>query len=223
MAGKAAILVICGLASEARIMRDSPANFLISGADTARLATLLRDVDASDFRLVVSFGIAGALDPALRAGDLIVASAVVTDRQTIETDPSLTQAIRSALPEAKYGSILGLDQALATPVDKAGAHARTNALAVDMESHLAAQFCQRYRLPLLVLRAISDRADQTLPPLASVAIAPDGRLAPLAIIRSLLSRPGQLLLLPALARGSRSAHGALAKACTRIVPILING
>ncbi len=124
MAGRAAILVICGLASEARIMRNLPAKFFLSGADPACLAALLRTVDASDFRLVVSFGIAGALDPALRAGDLIIASSVLANMQAFETDPSISQAMLSALPEAKYGSILGLDQALATPVDKAGAHAR---------------------------------------------------------------------------------------------------
>ncbi len=220
MAGPEAILAISGLASEARIAERLPATSLISGADPARLARCLAGIDRSKVRLVVSFGIAGALDPCLRTGDLIVASSVASDLPTVATDVAIATAVRAALRHARSGTVLGLGRALATPADKAHEHTRTQALAVDMESHLAAAFCRKHGLPLLVLRAISDLADQVLPPLAGVAIAGDGRLAPVPIIRSLLADPGQIFQLPALARGSRSAHRSLGEACTRIRSVL---
>lgn len=220
MSGGEPILAICGLRSEARIARGLPAGVVLSGADPARLSMRLGNLDPSSIRLVISFGIAGALDPALQAGDIIIAGSVTSGVHSIQTDAAISAAVQHALPSARTGAVLGVDRALAAPAEKAAEYRRTQALAVDMESHVAADFCRQNELPLLVLRAISDRADQELPPLTKVAISPNGGLTVLPIIWNIIRSPRQVGRLPSLAQDSRRAHAALAEARAQITPVL---
>lgn len=89
---------------------------------------------------------------------------------------------------------------------KRALHARTGALAIDMESHVAARVAADYGVPLAMLRVISDTADDALPPAFAVAMRPGGGTNFPAILASLATRPGQL---PAFFRGARDATRAL--------------
>ena len=79
--------------------------------------------------------------------------------------------------------------------DKTDLYERTGAWAVDMESHIAARAARRHNRPFAVLRVICDPGDRTLPPAALVAMKPDGSIDIQAILRSVLSRPEQILSL----------------------------
>jgi nucleoside phosphorylase len=57
---------------------------------------------------------------------------------------------------------------------KRALRAETGALAVDMESHVAARVAARRGLPFAVVRVISDSADEALPPAAQIGMKPDG-------------------------------------------------
>ena len=93
-----------------------------------------------------------------------------------------------------------------TRADKAALFAQSGAAAVDTESLFVAHAAHRARVPFLVLRAISDPAEISLPPAASVGLDEDGNPAILSVLLSLLKNPFQL---PGLIRAARDADKAL--------------
>jgi hypothetical protein len=128
---------------------------------------------------------------------MVVASAVRDGAARFATDSVWAHSIAARLRHAVSGSIAGVDAMVTTPEAKAALHGRSGAVAVDMESHIAARFAARHDLPLAVLRAISDGADHALPPAAQRGMRPDGGMDIGAVLMALAANPRQL---PALIR-----------------------
>lgn len=190
------VLVACGLKREARIF-DRPGRNLSVVIGGGNAAGLDRDLDAKAEMfpgLVLSCGIAGALAPSLQPGDVVIDGNVI-----------VVERLEKALPHAHRGGIVGNDAIAATAAEKRILHERTGAIAVDMESHVAARVAVRKGLPFAALRVISDRADDDLPPAALVGMRPDGGMALGAVLASLARNPRQL---PALIRTGRQADQA---------------
>ncbi|WP_422003262.1 phosphorylase [Reyranella sp.] len=198
------VLVVAGLQRECRLLAGPGIETLAGGGDSARLeeeaARLAAGVDG-----IVSLGIAGGLAPGLSAGDWVVADAVVDRGTTVATDAGWTARLAAALPEARRGPVLGQDGVAATAAEKAALHRATGALAVDMESHVAARVARRHGRPFAVARVLSDGADRTLPPAARVGLGADGAVDLAAVLRSLAAAPWQL---PALLRTGLEAGRA---------------
>jgi hypothetical protein len=114
----------------------------------------------------------------------------------------------SHLPHAHQGQLFGSDVIIEQAETKAGLHQATGALAVDMESQVAARFAQLRNLPLAGLRVISDDATHVLPPAALVAMKRDGGIALGRVLGSLLRKPAQM---PALIRTARASNKAFAE------------
>jgi adenosylhomocysteine nucleosidase len=202
------ILAVTGLQRERRIVAGPDIEAVAGGGDQARLEATL-DRLAPGMRGVISIGIAGALAPALRPGRWVVATAVRDamhdDGTALPTDPDWTDWLVSRLPGAERGVLLGADAVAATAGRKAELHRTSNAIAVDMESHVAARVARHHRLPFVAARVISDAAHRTLPPAALVGMRSDGSVDLPAVLRSLLSAPWQL---PALIRTGLEAETA---------------
>lgn len=115
------------------------------------------------------------------------------------------EALVEQLPNALRGTIIGRDRIMASPAEKAALCAETGALAVDMESHVAARVAARHGLPFAAIRVISDTAHDALPPAALVGMNPDGSMALGRVLLSLARNPAQL---PALIRTGRHAEVA---------------
>lgn len=96
---------------------------------------------------------------------------------------------------------------MSAPEEKAALHARTGAVAIDMESQIAGRIAAERELPYLILRVVSDRADQALPPAFANAMRPDGGTDLAALLGSILARPAQL---PRVISASVDAVRALA-------------
>ena len=227
------ILVACGLQREAKILGSPGVIAVAGGGDVDRLAAML-EAQAGRAVMIVSSGIAGALDPALRAGDVVMdlppfVPSAVEGRATNDA-PGVSTALdtngwgdwgerlRTALPYAHRGPIIGQDHIAVTTAEKA-ALAATGALAVDMETHIAARVAARHGLPFMAIRTISDTAHETLPPAALVGMNTDGSMALGKVLASLARRPGQL---PALIRTGRSAElafKALANVHQELAPL----
>ena len=195
------ILAVTGLQRERRIIAgpgpDSGVEVVFGGDDVDR--------HASGKQGIISIGIAGALAPELMPGAWVVAEAVHDGEATFPTDRDWTARLLSRLPAAERGVVLGADTIAATAAVKAGLHHATGAIAVDMESHIAARAARRHGLPFVAARVISDAAHRTLPPAARVGMRADGGIALPAILRSLLTAPWQL---PALIRTGLEAETA---------------
>jgi hopanoid-associated phosphorylase len=165
---------------------------------------------------VISIGIAGALEPALRAGDVIVGERVVTANAAFPADAKWTARLAATLPTIRIGALLGRGEIADSADVKQALYRSTGADAVDMESHLAALAAQDRALPFAALRVISDTADQSLPSAALVAMKPDGSIALGRVLKSVAMNPAQI---PALIRTARESEKAFA-ALLRCVEVL---
>jgi hopanoid-associated phosphorylase len=208
------VLVITGAAFEARIAAGDDVSAVCSGGYPARLRTLLETVDSRRFRAVISFGLAGGLDPALRPGDLIVASHVISNDETRHATLTLGGALATTLHAhgVSLQSLAGVDAPVMTPEDKAALRTATGAAAVDMETHVAARFAADHRLPWGALRVVCDPAQRGLPPLAMEALKPDGGISIPAVLKSLVSDPSQISALIATGRDTAAATRSLRRA-----------
>jgi adenosylhomocysteine nucleosidase len=190
-------LCVCGLAAEARIARRAGFAAVV-GAD-----------DLPGPRFLVSFGIAGALDPGLRPGDVILTDAVIGDAETWRggMQPRLGELARRI--GAHEGPVFGASGLLATPGDKARAWQETGAAAVDLESAAVARAAAAAGIRFAVLRAVADPAERGLPPAALLPLTLGGRPRLGPVFYSVLRRPGQIPGLVGLARETRRALAAL--------------
>ena len=188
------ILAATGLERERRIVAGPGVEAIAGGGDARRLESLL-EARAAGARGIVSIGIAGGLAPALRAADWVLADLVVVEGRSLPTDRAWTERLAARLPHAIRGALLGADAVVADPGEKARLHRASGALAVDMESHVAARVALRHDLPFAALRVVCDPAHRALPPAARVGMAADGRVDLAAVLRSLLAQPSQLVAL----------------------------
>ena len=218
--------VITGLAAEAEILEAFPSErrpvVAVAGASGARAEAAAARLLAGGCEAILSFGVAGGLDPALAPGTLVIAVAVVApDGRSFPTDAIWRDAVKSALagvvPLAS-GIVAGADAPLLTAEAKKAFAGSTGAVAVDMESHGAARAAARAGAPFLAIRAVADGASRAIPPWVMDAILPDGGLAPEKIARALLPRPWMVWGLIGLARDQGRALGSLRRVALRLGP-----
>ena len=199
------ILAVTGLAKEARIARRAGLRPVIGGGDSRLLAARLEEA-AGGATAVISFGIAGALAPLLRAGDVVIATHVVAGNNEHYTcDAAWSQILRGRLAYSRSAIIAGVDNVVSHIGMKKALLRNTGAHAVDMESHIAARFAQKRGLPFVALRVICDGAQRTLSPAALEPLKPNGKVRVLAVLRSVARDPSQI---PELLQTQREAGKA---------------
>lgn len=197
------VLIVTGLVQEARIAAGPGMIVICSSSDPQQLRALLATLDSSTFRGVVSFGVAGGLDPSLRTGDVVVATEVMAGDTKFLADMALNEEMiasatlkRSRLTRRRRrvvrGGLAGVERVVAASSCKAALHSETGAAAVDMESHIAAAYAAQAGIPFAALRVISDPAHRALPALAQSAIKPNGDIDVRTIVRGVVRNPGTL-------------------------------
>jgi hopanoid-associated phosphorylase len=202
------VLAVTGLAKEAGIVGVAGVIAVAGGGDVDGLAAKLAALHG-DIRGVISIGLAGALSPHLKVGDVVIAEQVMTGLEAWDCHEAWRVRLMSRLPHAIPGQLFGSDLIIDKADTKSALHVATGALAVDMESQVAARFAQARGLPLAGLRVISDDAAHALPPAALVAMKPDGGIAIGRVLGSLLRHPLQVPSLIRTARGSNKAFAEL--------------
>jgi adenosylhomocysteine nucleosidase len=204
---------------EADLLRERDVRSIVGGGVRSFLEERLRSHDA--IAGVISIGIAGALSPALSVGDCVIASEIVSEGHRYPTESAWLQRLCGALDDAHVGSIAGADMMLTEPEQKRALHETTHAIAVDMESHIAAAFAAERGLPFAALRIVSDDAAHALPPAVLKAMKPDGGIDILTVLGSLLRSPFQLPALIRTARDSEIAFKVLLRCLDRLGPRLM--
>lgn len=214
-----AVLAVAGLAREARIAAGPGVETIQAAGSPTRLRGLLDARPPTGLRAVVSFGIAGGLDPALRPGDVVICTRLDADGRD-PVDPDLARSLRERLAGSRdrvvAGGLVGSERAVMAVADKAALHARTGALAVDMESHVAAAYAARHALPFAAIRVVCDPAGRALPAFAASALTPAGEPDIRAVLGALLRGQARMGALIRLGRDSSAAFAALARCRTRL-------
>jgi adenosylhomocysteine nucleosidase len=197
--------IVVGLVAEGRLANGLAGEVEAGGGTADGAAAAARRLVARGAKTLLSFGLAGGLDPGLQAGAVLVPLEVVDGHGQIwQTDPSLAR--RFGTPA---GSILASDRILATVADKRTAWEQSAALAVDIESGAVAEIAAAHGLPFAVLRAVCDPAGRNLPVAALTALDQQGRIQPGALLRSLARDPRQIPALITLGREAAKARKAL--------------
>jgi len=162
-------------------------------------------------------GFAGALDPTLHVGDVLLADAVVdeTGREWPATWPTPSSAVP---PSLRRGRLLTAAQLVTSPNEKQRLGARHHAHAVDMEAAFAADRCARQAVPFGCVRAISDAADIAVSP-ALVALLSGGRVSAPRVLAALFRAPTLLGELWRLGRDTRRAARQLAASLPQLLAL----
>lgn len=190
------VLIVTGLVQEARIAAGPGMVVVCSSSDPRQLRTLLTVFDPASIRGVISFGVAGGLDPSLKPGDVVVATEVTAGDTRWLAGFSLNEGLITSLTLGRRrvvrGGLAGVEEVVAAKARKAALWLQTGAAAVDMESHIAAAYAAEAGLPFAALRVISDAAHRSLPTLAKSAIRPDGKVDLGRILGSVARNPTTL-------------------------------
>ncbi len=144
---------------------------------------------------ILSFGTAGALKQGLQPGDIMLGESVLGPDDTMyASDPAWIEAMSNTL-EIKPVGIVGSENVIGADA-KARLFADTNCVAVDMESHIAAELAQEAGVPFAILRAVVDPVEFEFPEFVLDSVRPDGSVSLLPIIAGLCIQPwltGRLL------------------------------
>lgn len=220
----APVLVVTGLAREAACAAGDGLTTIRSGADVAVLAAALEKLSAKNFAAVVSFGLAGGLDPKLRQGDVVVGAEAITPPARYATHSLIARILVEGLAGAGgktvLGGVAGVDAPVLDVPAKALLRAETKALAVDMESHLAAEYAERRGLPFAIVRVVCDPASRALPALAASAIKPDGGVDIARVMWELAREPLQIGDLVRAGLDARAALASLSRCGRLLGPLL---
>jgi len=216
VAGGGLVIIVVGLAFEARIAAGPGVHVICSG-DGRNLAAKLTAAIADARKLVrgcpgiISFGVAGGLAPHLAPGTCVVGSAVLSGSRRMPISAEWSEKLLQTIPDAVSGILLGVPAPIANPDEKRELYLKTGAIAVDMESHIVAAVGLAHELPVAAIRVITDPARRSLPASAVAAMRPNGSTNIGAMLRSVLKRPRELPALFQTALDARAARATLVR------------
>ena len=160
-------------------------------------------------------GIAGANDPQLHIGDVLVPTFVVDARDGVQRYP-VNLSDRDAC-----GIIYSTDQ-LGYSKEYVALLREKNVSLVDMESGAIAAVCERNNCPFTIVRAVSDRVDAHAQNYDVFGLAhADGSPNYPAAIRYLLKKPWKVPYLVAMALGASKAIGSASTALVKAVDLFL--
>lgn len=219
--------IVAALDAEARTLRDARrfrdgrdrldgrATVIVAGIGPVAAASAARALAEAGAAALLSWGVAGGLDPRLRPGAIVLPAEILGPAgERYPTDAAWRERERRRLAGREpvcEGAILSQGTAIADPRAKHAAHRASGAVAIDMESAAIAAVAASRGLPFLVLRAIVDAASDALPD-AVVDASRDGRPDLWRVLGGVIRSPGDLGALLGLAGRFRIARRALAAA-----------
>ena len=216
--------IVAALAAEARALGPTKPGFgatrslangtriAVSGIGFTAAARAAQALVEAGATALASWGMAGGLDPALKAGTILLPSHVIsTDGMSLPTARQWRERLAAALA-ARHpvagGKLLSSAVAIEAITEKAAAFEATGALAVDMESLAVAQVAAAQELPFIAVRVIVDTAHDALPR-AVIAASRSGQVQIGRLIGALALAPGEFSAVIRLAQRYRAASRSL--------------
>ncbi len=184
----------------------------VSGMGGARATIAARRLVDAGASALMSFGLAGGLDPRLNVGSVVLPAAVISRAGAhFPTTAEWREKLHLLIARDRtvvIGQLLTSPTPLDSVADKAEAFRATGAMAVDMESLGVAEVAAAHGLPFVVLRVIVDTAADRVPR-AVLAASRGGQVSIRRLIGGLVAAPGDLVELIRLARRYRAAIRSL--------------
>lgn len=193
----------------------------LCGMGPDRAAQAARALLAEGATALVSYGVAGALAPGLTSGALLLPDRVSFLGTCWAVDAPWRARIQHCLgPHVNLadGLLLTLKEPVATAAEKARLRHETGAVAVDMESGAVLAAAAAAGVPGVVLRAIVDPADVSLPRSAWEGLDGHDRPRVTDVVKTLLRRPWELAAMLRLGIHFRTAIHGLRRAGSRLGP-----
>jgi adenosylhomocysteine nucleosidase len=205
--------VVAALGAEARALGTWDKTLLaVSGMGPSSAGAAARRLIDAQVSALMTFGLAGGLDPSLKTGCIILPSQLISsDGARFRTCQSWRDRIVAALGSSMavtQCTLLTSSDVIGTPAAKAAAFRDTGAAAVDMESAAVAEVAATHKLPFIAVRVIVDAAGDVLPP-AVLAASRAGRVQIGSMLLGLAVSPGEIAALIRLALRYRTAMRAL--------------
>lgn len=207
------IAFICALPQEAAhlrklsVVQNGQATLICSGVGPRNAERATREqMEKSRPHLVISTGVAGSLSRELKIGDVIVANEVIDESSGSHfkcSPPPNTQN-----PESM---IVSVSRMITSADEKKSLWQKFNAVAVDMESAAVARVCVQHNVPFVAIRAISDTAEEVLPPALTGFFDEQGKLRPSKIAAAIVKNPALVKTLRRLQKQTAIAGESLVK------------
>lgn len=156
-------------------------------------------------QLVLTCGFAGALDPALRAGDVVFS----TD------DPALLEKLLAA--GATSAKFFCASRIATTAAEKRELCRSTGADAVEMESEAIHAVCRERGIPCATVRVISDTAGEDLPLDFNQLAKPDLSVDYGKLAWMVAKSPGKISALLRLQRQTRQCAARLSEVLSAVI------
>ena len=185
------------------------------GRQRAEDATL-QVIDHFQPSTLVSIGYAGAVQPELNVGDLVIADTIIEEKKKGKYSPDsdwLNRAKDVSCPEgfkAIVGGLLTVDNVIHDSLSKQELGKNYGVQAVEMETSAIAKVAEEKDVPLLSLRVISDRLDQELLDSSSF-LGSDGEISTLKAGWYVLTHPSSIKSALSLRSQTQIATQALTK------------
>lgn len=193
------------------IAEDTAIWFCGIGARAAHHAAT--ELEATGARALISFGVAGALEPGLNPGDLVLPESILSADQTYPVTLAWRNQLQQLLHSAQFKSVSGAIASstitLTTEQEKRHLAEITGACSVDMESGAIAEVAAKAGIPFIAIRAIIDPVEFSPPAALLSAIRPDGGINALHLATLLLTGSVRISTLLHLAKGMRAARQTL--------------
>jgi adenosylhomocysteine nucleosidase len=218
--------VACALRTEARhLVRPVPRQtevlrlpdgklFALTGMGPAAATAGAERLVAAGAGALVSWGLAGGLDPTLPAGKIFLPSEIATPAGTLlatdgEWRESLGAAVAGFAPVIS-GRLVTASAVVATAAAKAALFKASGARAVDMESAAIGEVARSRALPFIAVRVIIDRAGDVMPDSFVAAFDAVGDFSLRRLLLQLSRAPADLGAVLQLAGTFYQANRALA-------------
>ena len=222
------LVIVAAMERELRAMRlalphhasEVDAAWLVTGVGQKRaVAALQRLLADATPEAIVSVGLAGALQPGLKGGDLVLCQRLsllqrgATRLDPIACDSDLLHAARAALSEARTphsaGECATAPRPAVSPEERERLAKATGAAVVDMEGYWVARAAAEKKIPFLAVRAVVDTFEQRIPALVCGLAGAPVFVQWLGASASALLMPWYIPSLIALGKSSRRAEEAL--------------
>jgi hopanoid-associated phosphorylase len=206
--------IVAALEMEGRWISASEPLIEVSGGGEERAGAAARRLLDRGASALVSWGVAGGLDPDLEPGTVVLPDVVIhADGSSYPIDV----AWRDRLLERVSGrvvtstsSLYHASSVITSPDEKRAVYGRVGAGAVDMESAAVAAVASEMEIPFVVVRVVVDAAGVRLPEVALTMCDEAGRLKKSAVL-GLIFQPGEWRGMLRLGRANGAAGRSMRK------------